>query len=74
MLNNYIYNLLFDIYSKYIIINGKKIKIEKIKRYIEKTDIFINDIYYINILKISKMNRKNGVIYYIYNEEFKKWK
>lgn len=72
MLNNYIYNLLFDIYSKYIIINGKKIKIEKIKRYIEKTDIFINDIYYINILKISKMNRKNGVIYYIYNEEFKK--
>ena len=72
MLNNYIYNLLFDIHSKFIVINGVKIKIEKIKRYIEKTDIFINDIYYINILKISKMNRKNGVIYYIYNEELKK--
>ena len=72
MLNNYIYNLLFDIHSKFIVINGVKIKIEKIKRYIEKTDIFINDIYYINILKISEMNRKNGVIYYIYNEELKK--
>lgn len=69
---NYIYNLLFDIHSKFIIINGIKIKIEKIKRYIEKTDIFINDIYYINILKISKMNRENGVIYYSYNEELKK--
>lgn len=64
MLNNYIYNLLFDTYTKYIIINNKKIKIEKIKRYIKKTDIFINDIYYINILKISEITRKNGTIEY----------
>ena len=57
MYNKYIYDLIFDINTKYIDFKGKTIEIKKIKRYINKYDVYINDEIYINIEEIKEAFR-----------------
>ena len=62
MFNKYIYDLIFDTATKFISYKGIKTKVEKVKRYINKYDVYINDTIYINIEEVKEAVRKNNTL------------
>lgn len=56
------YKLLFDINIKYLKYKGLLIKINKIKRYINIYDIYVNDNVYIDIRELKKAVIENDTL------------
>lgn len=57
-----VYNLLFNVNIKYLKYKDLLIKINKIKRYINIYDIYINDNIYIDIREIKKAVIENDIL------------